>query len=32
MDGGASEAIVRTLEYRSFDDLLKKSFYDFDNS
>ena len=31
-DGGASEAIVRTLEYRSFDDLLKKSFYDFDNS
>ena len=31
-DGGASEAIVRTLEYRSFDDLLKKSFYDLDNS
>ena len=27
-DGGASEAIVRTLEHRSFDNLLKKPFFD----
>jgi GDP/UDP-N,N'-diacetylbacillosamine 2-epimerase (hydrolysing) len=27
-DGGASTAIVSTLEHRSFDNLLKKSFFD----
>jgi GDP/UDP-N,N'-diacetylbacillosamine 2-epimerase (hydrolysing) len=28
-DGGASEAIVKVLEQRSLDDLLKKRFYDY---
>ncbi|SEK59605.1 GDP/UDP-N,N'-diacetylbacillosamine 2-epimerase (hydrolysing) [Ectothiorhodospira marina] len=27
--GGASEAIVKVLEQRSLDDLLKKRFYDY---
>ena len=28
-NGGASEVIVKTLEQRSFSDLLKKSFFDY---